>query len=110
MLIEVEIESVLGKSLIAFKRPVRPNIGDLTIGVHNIGRVVKIEDMLDYQNYLIDDGSSLINPVKIIGDPDDFIFPEDFQEGDQIFIECNGDKKNPIPKESDSKIILVKIK
>ena len=54
------------KKYLAYKRPARPKVGDLALGFNGISRVKKIYDMVDYENFELEDGSILINPQHII--------------------------------------------
>lgn len=55
-----------GKKYLAYKRPIRPGVGDLALGLKGISKVKKIYDMVDYKNFELEDGSLLANPQFII--------------------------------------------
>jgi hypothetical protein len=68
MLKKVEIlktESPEGYYL-AFPREIKPSVGDTTIGLNDVCKVVHIIDKVGFSEFILSDGSALINPPKII--------------------------------------------
>lgn len=105
MLVEVQIiqTETPKKTYIAFNSAVRPRKGDTTIGLNSICSVEDIVDMLDHEIYILSDGSKILNPLKIIGDIENFNIKEPFFNG-SLYISCEGSQKNPILS-GDGKLI-----
>jgi|DEB0MinimDraft_10_1074344.scaffolds.fasta_scaffold152474_1 hypothetical protein len=51
---------------LAFPRDVKPEVGDTTIGLNSVCKVVHIIDKVGTSEFILSDGSALVNPVKII--------------------------------------------
>ena len=109
MLVEVQIVKTNKpkKTFVAFNNTVRPNKGDRTIGVKEVCTVKEILKGIDIDQYLLSDGSTITNPIKIIGEIDEFD-PDigNFDEG-PFYISCQGTIKNPILNKDGNLITLI---
>lgn len=96
------------KTMVAFNHEVKPQPGDTTIGLNSICQVKSIHHDFDHSRYLLSDGSTIINPVKIIGEIEDFNIENNFFVGGKLFISCEGTKENPIFSKNGIPIDLVR--
>lgn len=83
------------KYYLAFKRNIRPSVGDLTIGINDVCKVVHIIDKVGFSEFILSDGSALINPVKLICPLSD------------VYVDCEGTEKNPSPFKDDGFISIL---
>lgn len=110
MLVEVQIISIenTGKSYVAFTQEVRPQIGDLSIGLNSVCVVESIASDSHQKMYKLSDGSFISNPIKIIGELSEFSLENNFFVGGKLFASCEGTKENPILVRDGSSINLVR--
>ena len=109
MLVEVQIVKTNKpkKTFVAFNNTVRPNKGDRTIGVKEVCTVKEILKGIDIDQYLLSDGSTITNPIKIIGEIGEFDSDiGNFDEG-PFYISCQGTIKNPILNKDGNLITLI---
>ena len=109
MLVEVQIVETKNprKTFVAFNNSIRPNKGDKTIGLKSICEVEKILKGVDTDSYILTDGSTILNPIKIIGEVKEFDFDEhEFDEG-PFYVSCMGTQKNPILVRDGNPISLI---
>ncbi len=109
MLVEVQIVKTKKpkKTFVAFNNSIRPNKGDRTIGIKSVCIVKEILKGVDVDQYLLSDGSTITNPIKIIGEIDEFDSDiGNFDEG-PFYISCQGTIKNPILNKDGSPITLI---
>jgi hypothetical protein len=110
MLVEVQIIELQNpkKTIVAFSSEVKPQVGDTTIGLNSICQVQSIHQDFDHSHYKLSDGSTIVNPVKIIGEIEEFNIENNFFIGGKLFISCEGTKENPILIRDGSPINLIK--
>jgi hypothetical protein len=110
MLVEVQIVELQNpeKTIVAFNSDVKPQIGDTTIGLYSICQVTSIHHHYDHSEYLLSDGSSIVNPLKVIGEISEFNIQNNFFVGGKLFISCEGTKENPILLRDGTSINLVR--
>lgn len=110
MLVEVQIIELQNpkKKIVAFSSGVKPHVGDTTIGLNSICHVQSIHQDFDHSHYKLSDGSTIVNPVKIIGEIEEFNIENNFFIGGKLFISCEGTKENPTLIRDGSPINLVK--
>jgi hypothetical protein len=109
MLVEVQIVETKNprKTFVAFNNSIRPNKGDTTIGLKSVCEVKEILKGVETDSYILTDGSTIFNPIKIIGEVKEFDFDEhEFDEG-PFYVSCMGTQKNPILVRDGSPICLI---
>lgn len=109
MLVEVQIVKTKKpkKTFVAFNNLVRPNKGDRTIGIKSVCTVKEILKGVEMDQYLLSDGSTIMNPIKIIGEIEEF-GPDlgKFDDG-PFYVSCQGTIKNPILSKDVNLITLI---
>lgn len=109
MLVEVQIVKTKKpkKTFVAFNNLVRPNKGDLTIGIRSVCTVKEIFKGVDIDQYFLSDGSTITNPIKVIGEIEEF--DSDLENSDEgpFYISCQGSIKNPILAKDGNSITLI---
>lgn len=110
MLVEVQIIQLQNpkKTIVVFNQDVIPEIGDTTIGLNSICQVQSIHHDFDHSHYKLSDGSTIVNPVKVIGELEEFNIENNFFVGGKLFVSCEGTKENPILISDGSPINLVR--
>ena len=76
------------KYYVAFPRGVKPSVGDTTIGLHGVCKVVHIIDKVGFSEFILSDGSALVNPIKIICPLSDISM--DFDESGSYNLDMDG--------------------
>jgi len=109
MLVEIQIIELVNpkKILVAYNNSVKPEIGDITIGINSICSVEYISDNIDHKIYKLSDGSSVTNPIKVIGEISEFNI-DSFYEKCNLYISCEGTQKNPILKKNGIQIDVIR--